>query len=85
MTEREALCLQFLSDGRMEATAGQIGEHVYANLFDRRGGGSNYSAIGAAVCGRLRKQGLVTFLPDLAAWRITKAGRAAQDEVLNGK
>ncbi|MGY3582342.1 hypothetical protein ACVIGB_000734 [Bradyrhizobium sp. USDA 4341] len=85
MTEREALCLQFLSEGRMEANARQIGQHVYANLFDRRGGGSNFAAIGAAICGRLRKRGLVMFLPDLAAWRITKAGREAQAELLNGK
>jgi hypothetical protein len=77
MTERESLCLQFLNDGRMEATAHQIGQHVYAGLFDRRSGGSNLPAIGAAVCGRLRKRGLVTFLPDLRAWRITKAGREA--------
>lgn len=81
MTEREALCLQFLSDGRMEATAHQIGQYIYANLYDRRSGGSNLPAIGAAVCGRLRKQGFVTFLPDLAAWRITKSGRAARAQI----
>lgn len=77
MTEREGLALQFLNDGRMEATAYQIGQHIYANLYDRRSGGSNLLAIGAAVCGRLKKQGLVTYLLDLAAWRITRAGRAA--------
>ena len=76
MTEREELCLDYLND-KMEADAFQLGRYIYANLVDPKSGGSNLPTIGGAVCGRLRKQGLVMFLPDLHAWRITKAGREA--------
>jgi hypothetical protein len=74
MTDREFLCLQYL-DHLMEAPAISIGRYIFAN--QAKPDGSNLSAIGAAVCGRLRKRGLVTWLPDLRAWRITAAGREA--------
>lgn len=72
LTNREEIVLRYLSP-LMEANARMIGEHVLQHGLR---GGSNVSAVGAAVCGRLRKRGLVTFLPDLNAWRITATGRA---------
>jgi hypothetical protein len=76
VTEREELCLEYL-DKLMESDAFSIGRYVRANMLNPAHGGSNLPAIGAAVVGKLRKQGLVTFLPDLKAWRITREGRAA--------
>lgn len=76
MTNREYLCLRYL-DQLMEADAFTIGRYIRINVLDPKSGGSNIPAIGAAVAGRLRKRGLVTFLPDLKAWRITTAGREA--------
>lgn len=76
MTDREYLCLRYL-DHLMEADAFMIGRYVRTNLENPRSGGSNLSAICGAVAGRLRKRGMVTFLPDLKAWRITSAGREA--------
>lgn len=76
MTDREYLCLRYL-DQLMEADAFTIGRYVRTNILDPKTGGSNLSAIGGAVAGRLRKRGLVTFLPDLKAWRITASGREA--------
>lgn len=73
LTNREVIVLRYLSQ-LMEANAKMIGEEV---LTYKLKGGSNYSAVGGAICGRLRKRGLVTFLPDLNAWRITRAGREA--------
>lgn len=74
MTERERICLAYL-DYLMEANARMIGEQIVLQMKGR--GGSNLSAVGANVVGALRRRGLVTYLPDLAAWRITPAGRAA--------
>jgi hypothetical protein len=73
MTERERVCLKFLSD-KMGATAHDIGVTILAEV---RGPGSNYSAIASNVVGALRRRGLVAYLPDLKMWRITEAGRAA--------
>lgn len=73
MTGIECLVLQFL-DGRMEANTRQIGTHLVGRPSVR---GSNYVAVGAAVCARLRRQGFVMKLPELNAWRITRAGREA--------
>jgi hypothetical protein len=75
LTTREQICLEFLSMGLMEATSHQIGKAIYARMNGN--GGSNLTAIGANVVGRLRPRGLVMFLSDLNAWRITKAGREA--------
>lgn len=77
MTPREYLCLRYL-DPLMEADAFSIGRYIYANQAEPAG--SNLSAIGGAVVGRLRKRGLVIHIADLNAWRITAAGR----EALNG-
>lgn len=74
MTPREYLCLRYL-DPLMEADAHQIGRYIYAN--QEAPAGSNISAIGGAVVGRLRKRGLVIRISDLNAWRITAAGREA--------
>lgn len=74
VTAREYLCLRYL-DPLMEADAFSIGRYIYANQAEPAG--SNLSAIGGAVIGRLRKRGLVTHIRDLNAWRITAAGRDA--------
>lgn len=76
MTDREYLCLRYL-DPLMESDAFSIGRYIRANLENPRSGGSDLSAIGAAVVGHLRKRGLVISIPDLNAWRITNAGREA--------
>jgi hypothetical protein len=73
LTFRERVVLGYL-DALMEAPAIVIGREVYAR---DRSGGSNLTAIGAAVCGRLRKRGFVTNIRDLGSWRITATGRAA--------
>jgi hypothetical protein len=74
LSEGEALCLSYLDD-LMEADASMLGRYVYTNRLDPAKHGSNLSAVGGAIAGRLRKRGLVTFIADLKAWRITKAGR----------
>lgn len=73
MTERELIALEFLKD-KMWASHFQVGRDIYAR---QERGGSNVGSIGAIVLGRLRKQGWVTYLPDIQLWRITKAGQAA--------
>lgn len=73
LTNREEIVLKYLSP-LMEANAKMIGEEVIRHGLK---GGSNYVAVGGAICGRLKKLGLVTYLPDLNAWRITHSGRDA--------
>lgn len=70
LTERERLCLAYL-DRLMEANAKMIGEAILK--VQRRGG--NAGCIGGAVVGNLRKRRLVSYLPELRAWRITQHGR----------
>lgn len=73
MTKLQILCLTFLSGPRMEANVTQIGEHIRSAT-----GATHYIETRNAarvVVGTLRGAGLVTYLPDLRAWRITKAGR----------
>ena len=77
MTARERICLEFLTD-KMESRAHEVGVaivHRFAMLASAEG--SNYSAVASNVLGALRRRGLVTYLPDLKAWRITAKGRAA--------
>lgn len=74
MTERERICLTYM-EPLMWATPSQVGLEIYTKTSKING--SNLSGIGSAVLGRLRKRGLVAYLPDCQAWRITKAGRAA--------
>ena len=76
LSEREYLCLEYLTD-KMESDAHRIGQFIRVNSLNPRSGGTNFISIGGAVVGRLRRRGMVTFLPDLKAWRITPAGRAA--------
>lgn len=73
LTNREWIVLRYLNP-LMEANVRMIGEHVL--LMHGLRGGSNLSAIGAAICGQLRKKGLVYYLPNLNAWRLTRSGRA---------
>jgi len=73
LTNRECIVLTYLSP-LMEASARMIGEHVLTHGLR---GGSNCGAIGGAICGRLYKRGLVMYLFELNAWRITREGRAA--------
>lgn len=69
LTWRERDVLQYL-DPLMEANSRMIGEMIAA-------GNENPARVGGAVAGRLYKRGLVTYLFDLHAWRITVAGRDA--------
>lgn len=69
---RDLVVLHFL-DGRMEATARQVGEELGRHGMCHGG----YLAVGTGVLVDLRKRGLVMRLPDLNAWRITKVGRAS--------
>ena len=75
MTERERACLLYL-DLLMEANAAMIGRSIIEQCGIQNEG-SGYAAVGAGVAGSLRRRGFVTRLPDLAAWRITRAGREA--------
>lgn len=84
MTEREELALSYLSD-LMWTDVFCIGRYVRANCLDPAKGGSNLPAIGAALMGRLRKRGFVTYLSDVGAWRITEAGRSALGEQATGE
>jgi hypothetical protein len=70
LTTSEVAVLRYLSP-LMEANATMIGEHLIA-----RGLASGRPrAVGAALCGRLRRRCLIGYLPDLRAWRLTAAGR----------
>lgn len=71
VTDREALALEYLSD-KLGSTAQFVGRYVWNNAQVKNG--SNLSALGAAVLGRLRKHGLVTQLEG-GMWRITDLGR----------
>lgn len=77
LTERERIVLAYM-DELLFASAAQLGRHIYDTATDK--GGSNLASIGAAVVGRLRKRGLVAYLPDCGMWRITPAGRLALKE-----
>ena len=48
--------------------------------FERGVACGGYQAVGASVCGSLRKRGLVSNMPH-AGWRTTEAGRALLSEV----
>lgn len=68
MTPREKLCLEFLSD-KMEATARMVGEKCWDDTFFGHG------EMGKCLLKSLAIQGFVMRLPELKAWRLTKAGR----------
>lgn len=74
LTIRELACLSYL-DKLMEAPGAAIGDRV-----DPRSGRSHRgnAIIGNGVARNLMMSyQYVTYLPDLKAWRITAAGRAA--------
>jgi len=76
LTPAQVRALRFLDD-KLFTGARQIG---VALVTAKVCSGSNYTAVASAVIGTLRKRGLVTFLPDEHAWRISAAGRAALSE-----
>lgn len=73
LTPRQITCLRFLTD-KLFADSRMIGEQVWLKHPWR---GSYRPSIGAGVAGSLRRKGLVTYLRDVQAWRITQEGRAA--------
>ena len=78
LTLRERIALEYL-DCRLSACGWRVGMQIWIN--DRSPGLSrDQGYVGAAVCGKLRRMGLVTRLSDIAEWRITSAGRAAIKE-----
>ena len=68
----ETACLRYLSIGLMEATGQMIGETI-ARAPGRTPRG--YMIMGNRTARQLRSKGLVKYLPDLDAWRITPRGR----------
>lgn len=76
LSEKERACLAYLTD-KMEASGRMIGEA----LVPVCGGGRSprgYAIVGNNVARRLMfERGFTTYLPDLKAWRITRAGRYA--------
>lgn len=76
LTDNQRYILMFMAN-KMEATAVMAGEFV----FRREEKATGLRRVGSAgVCGGrncaiLRKLGLLTFLPDLKAYRITNVGR----------
>ena len=82
MTERERICLVYLSD-KMEATSAMIGKAIHQEIgHSQGGGGSNLAAIGSNVVGALRKRGLVGQNLNDLAWRLTEAGREAARDLV---
>jgi len=75
LTARERACLEYLSD-KMEATAEMIGEAVASYGPKRR---RDEAIFGEAVARGLHNMNppLTGWVPDLQAWQITVAGRAA--------
>ena len=78
LTPRELAVLAYINP-LMEANSRMIGNHIVP-LFPK--GGSNYTSVGAAICARLYKRGLVTSLPDINAWRITSLGRSVLEAAI---
>lgn len=73
MRKRERLVLEYLSP-LMEATPRMIGEHI---IKIGESTSKHPSSVGSVTCQDLHEQGLVTYLSDLKAWRITAEGREA--------
>ncbi len=71
LTAAERVTLE-LMEPLMWTHSAIVGLRIYESGHAR---GSNISSIGAAVLGKLRKRGFVTFLPDEKLWRITNSGR----------
>ncbi len=62
--------LRYLDD-KMHATSAAIAGALFPDAK------RELAAMGAAIAGHLKRQGCVTFLSDVRAWRITPAGREA--------
>ena len=77
LSYRETACLRYLSIGLMEASPQMIGETI-ARAPGRTPRG--YMIMGNRTARQLRSKGLVQYLPDLKAWRITRQGRDALKE-----
>ncbi len=75
MIGRDRICLHFLSS-KMEATGRVVGEEI-ARIEGFNTTPRGCAMIGNSLVRRLRSAGLVSYLPDLNAWRITSAGREA--------
>lgn len=73
ITRREHLCLEYLKT-LMEAPADSIGRYIIYR-YNPKGGGSNFSSVGANVACALRRRGLV--VRNELGWRITQKGRHA--------
>lgn len=72
LTWREKDAIRYLRMGLMDAR--MIGEHIAT-------GNENPIRVGASIMGRLRKKKLVMRLPDLCAWRLSRAGRELADNM----
>lgn len=75
------LVLEYL-EHKMEDSATNVGRAIIAGTNDRSGG---YQAVGTGVLVAMCKLGLVARLPELRAWRITRAGRSALSNSKDGK
>ena len=83
LTKREQVCLAYL-DNNTAVDALAAGRVVYDSMKRyalAKRGGSNLSAIGAVVLGRLRRKGYVLRVAD--AWRINSDGRQALRDWVN--
>lgn len=63
MTDNERAILRYLAP-LMEANMRMMAEHLGA-----------HPSVAAGLCGSLRRKGLIMPMPELAGWRLTKAGR----------
>jgi len=79
LTPRERIALEYLSP-LAHADTWRIGVKVYCGCR-QVAASANPERVGAGVCARLRKRGLVAFLPGVRIWRITSAGRDAVGSV----
>jgi len=75
LTPNMLTVLRYLSD-KMDASSRSCGEAVIPTKPGRLPY-PKIATVGASIAGHLRRYGLVTFLPDVRAWHITPAGRAA--------
>jgi len=82
LTARERDCLEYL-EPRMEANAAMIGDVIAPEIPNAR----NRTRYGEVVAESLRwhEPSLVTWILELHAYRITKAGRAALADQTNCK
>lgn len=70
---RQEVVILYLKD-KMEATSKMIGEEISRQIPNKYSI-HDMARSAAPTIGKLRKQGILTYLPDLNAWRLTEAGR----------